>query len=278
MRKSGMYSARRFRKTMALGAAIFLLSAESPVFAEGLVAHHATYILSLAPDNKNSQITGAEGVMVYDLKNACDGWATDLKLKFVMSLDNGENRDFETSQVTWESKDGSAYRYTIKNGYGGQTDQLRGEARIDAAAGGKGTATADLPTRSEAKLPDDTLFPITHTRLLLQKAAEGESSVTAEYFDGTASTEAMQASALIGAGEKGWGGDFSKKFPDLADKTSYPIGLAFYLGDKSDAVPDSEQFLRLYEDGVMGAISFSLGSIKIRAVLDTLELKPDGGC
>src|SRR3954467_5059320 len=114
-------------KATVLGAVLFLLSAESPTFAADLTGHHATYILSLAPDNKNSQITGAEGLMVYDLKNVCDGWATDLKLKFIMSLESGESRSFETSQVTWEAKDGSAYRYLIKNGYGGERqDQLRG--------------------------------------------------------------------------------------------------------------------------------------------------------
>jgi hypothetical protein len=274
-----MYSVTRFRKTMALGAAIFLLSAEVSAWADGLVAHHATYILSLAPDNGNSQITGAEGLMVYDLKNVCDGWATDLKLKFVMGLESGEARTFQTSQVTWEAKDGSAYRYLIKNGYGGdQEDQLRGEARIDAASGGKATATADLPTQSEAKLPDGTLFPLMHTRLVLKKAADGENFVSAEYFDGTASTEAMQASALIGPGEKDWAKLPKEKFPELAGKTSYPISLAFFLGDKADAVPDSEQTLRLYDNGVMGAFSFSLGSIKIRAVLDSLQVKNDGGC
>jgi len=273
-----MYSVGLFRKTMALGAAFFLLSAETPASAEDLVAHHATYVLSLAPDNKNSQITGAEGLMVYDLKNACDGWATDLKLKFVMSLESGESRDFETSQITWEAKDGSSYRYMIKNGYGGdQEDQLRGEARVDASAGGKATATADLPTRAEAKLPDGTLFPIMHTRLVLKKAAEGESFVSAEYFDGTASTEAMQASAVIGEGEKDWKG-LPKAIPELAGKTSYPINLAFFLGDKADSVPDSEQVLRLYDNGVMGAFSFSLGTIKIRAVLDSLKVVPDSGC
>jgi len=272
-----MYSAGRFRKTMVLGAAIFLLSAEVPAFAEPLVAHHATYILSLAPDNKNSQITGAEGVMVYDMKKTCDGWATDLKLKFVMSLDNGENRDFETSQVTWESTDGSAYRYTIKNGYGGQTDQLRGEAKTNAAAGGKGTATADLPTRTEGELPAGVLFPVAHTRALLEKAEAEESVFTTEFFDGTSSTEAMEVSALIGAGEKDWSG-LPKPLPELAGKTSYPIGLAFYIGDKGDGTPDTEQVERLYEDGIIGTISFSLGSIKIRAVLDSLQVDPDSGC
>jgi hypothetical protein len=274
-----MHSAGLLRKATALGAVCFLLSAEiGTAGAEDMVAHHATYVLSLAPDSKNSQITGAEGLMVYDLKNVCDGWATDLKLKFIMSLDGGETRDVETSQVTWEAKDGSAFRYTIKNGYGGgQTDQLRGEARIDAASGGKATATADLPTRAEGSLPAGVLFPVVHTRELLKKAAEGENVFTAEFFDGSTSTEAMEASALIGTGEKDWPG-LPKKFPDLAGKTSYLIGLAFYTGDKADGVPDTEQVERLYDNGIIGSFNFSLGSIKIRAVLDSLQVKPDAGC
>jgi hypothetical protein len=266
------------RKATALGAVFFLLSAETLVSAEELAAHHATYILSLAPDNKNSQITGAEGLMVYDLKNVCDGWATELKLKFVMSLDSGENRDFETSQVTWEAKDGSAFRYTIKNSYGGgPVDQLRGEVRIDAGAGGKATVTSDLPTRAEGELPAGVLFPISHTRELLKKAADGESVFTTEFFDGTNSTEAMEVSALIGVGEKDWAG-LSKPFPALAGKTSYPIGLAFYSGTKGDGVPDTEQVVRLYENGIVGMFNLPLGSIKIRAVLDSVDLKPDSGC
>lgn len=277
-----MYSARRFRKTTALGAVLFVLSAEMTAAQESqeavdLVAHHATYVLSLAPDSKNSQITGAEGLLDFDLKDTCDGWATNLKMKFVMALDSGDSGTIEMTQVTWESKDGSSYRYTIKNGTGGgHEEQLRGEARAEAP-GGKTTATADLPTRSEAKLPDGTLFPIMHTRLVLKKAAEGESVVTAAYFDGTASTEAMQASALIGVGEKDWPG-LPKPFPELAGRTSYPIGYAFYLGDSSDAVPDTEQFVRLYDNGVIGALSFSLGTIKIRAVLNSLQVRPASGC
>ena len=52
--------------------------------------------------------------------------------------------------------------------------------------------------------------------------------------------------------------------------TLNPIGLAFYVGDKSDGVPDTEQVDRLYENGIIGTFNFSLGSIKIRAVLDSL--------
>ncbi|HVO04172.1 MAG TPA: DUF1849 family protein [Candidatus Cybelea sp.] len=244
--------------------------------ADDLVAHRASYILSLAPDSGAAEGAGGDGLMVFELKDACDGWATDLKLRFTMEGDNGESRTFDASQVAWEAKDGSAYRFTIKNGFGDQQDQLRGEAKVDVSTG-KAEATSDLPTKSQAELPNGTLFPLNHTRLLLKKAAEGETVVSAEYFDGTASTQAMQASALIGAGEKDWPG-LAKSFPALKGLTSYPIGLAFYLGDQTDATPDSEQFLRLYQNGVMGAFTFSLGNVKIHATLDQLELEPPPTC
>jgi len=273
---NGLYSAGRFRKTMVLGAAVFLLSAEMPAVAEGLVAHHARYVLSLAPDSKNSQITGADGLLDFNLKDTCDGWATDLKMKFVMSLDSGDGGALEMTQVTWESKDGKAYRYLIKNSAaGGGEEQMRGEARINAD--GQVSATADLPARSEGKLPAGTLFPIAHTRQMLEKAAAGETVFTADFFDGSASNQEMQASAIIGIGEKDWPG-LAKPLPELAGKTSYPIGLAYFLGEDNDGVPDQEQYLQLYENGVLGALTVSFGTMKIRAVLDSLELQPEPAC
>jgi hypothetical protein len=213
--------------------------------------------------------------MVYDLKKVCDGWATDLKFTVVMGLEGGQNHGVQSSQVTWESKDSTAYRYVIKNDYGdGRSVQLRGEAHN---AAGKVTVTADQPAQTEAKLPADTLFPLAHTRALLKQAEAQETVFTANFFDGSTATEAMQVSAVIGAGETDWPG-LPKAFPALKGVTSYPIGLAFYEGDQADGTPDSEQTMRLYDNGVIGALTFSLGSIKIRAVLDSLQLLPDSGC
>lgn len=272
-----MHSAGMLRKATALGAAAFLLSAEIPAFAEDLVAHRATYVLSVAPDTNSGQVTSADGIMTFELKNVCDGWATDLKFKFVMATDNGENRDMEIAQVTWESKDGLGYRYNIKNSAGGQTvQQMRGEARLDAP-GGKGKVTSDLPSRAEADLPAGTLFPVAHTRLMLEKAAQGENVVSAQYFDGNSSIEAMLASALIGPGEKDWPG-LQLKAPELAGHTSYPIGLAFYGSNSSESEPDSEQVQRLYDNGVVSNFSIALGTLKLRAALSSLTLLPDPGC
>ncbi len=265
------------RVAILAGAPAALLAAFSlPVTAENMVAHHATYALSLAPGNDNSSITSADGIMVYDLKDTCDGWATDLKMKVIISLDSGDTRTFESSQVSWESKNGKVFRFTIKNDAGpDQTTQMRGEARVDSS--GNGSVIADQPVKAEAKLLPDTIFPMQQTSTLLDKAAAGETVFTANVFDGTTATQAMQESAAIGAGQKDWA--FGEKFPELKGVLSYPVDLAFYLTQGADATPDTEQQVRLYTNGVSGEIDFELGpQVKIRALLDTLQLKPPASC
>ena len=276
-------AARMTGSVAAMLAAIGIPALSVPAAADQLVAHHATYGLSLAPGNGNNSITGADGVMTYDLKDTCDGWATDLKLKVIISFDTGEARTFETSQVTWEAKSGKSFRFMTKSGTGGgdagddQSNQTRGEARIDSA--GKASVIADLPAKAEAKLPEGTVFPVGQTDLVLKQAAAGETFVSTEVFDGTIPTEAAQETALIGAGEKDWN-DMGKKFPELAGVMSYPVGLAYFIGDKTDSTPDSEQSMRLYNNGIVGLFDFDFGQggIKIRALLSDLKLQPAPGC
>jgi hypothetical protein len=272
------------RNALSAGVAATMFAASTlPAGAVDLVAHHATYTLSLAPGNSNGSIAGADGVMVYDMKDTCDGWATDLKLKVIITLDSGDARTFETSQVSWESKNGKSFRFMTKSGTGGEdggdggTNQTRGEARIDS--NGDGSVVADLPAKAEAKLPKGVLFPIGQSELVLKQAAANETFVSAEVFDGTIPSQAVQETALIGGGEKDWSG-FGKKFPDLAGHMSYPVGLAYFIGDSTDATPDNEQSMRIYDNGIVGLFDFQLGQggVKIRALLDSLKLQPSPGC
>jgi len=243
--------------------------------ADPLVAHHATYALSLAPSN-TSGATGVDGVMTYDFKDTCDGWTTDVKLRIIITDDSGGPHPAEVSQVYWEAHNGKSFRFMTKISNGSdESNQTRGEVRIDSA--GKASVTADLPTQAEATLPNETIFPTAQTELMLKKAAAGETFVSATLFDGTIPTEAAQVTALIGEGGKDW--KAPKAFPELAGHVSYPIGLAYFIGNKSDSTPDSEQSLRIYDNGVVGLYDFDfVGGIKVRATLDDLKLLPEPGC
>lgn len=260
----------------AMLTAVSLPALSLSAAAEPLVAHHATYALSLAPGN-TSGATGVDGIMSYDFKDTCDGWATDVKLRIIITDDSGGAHPAEVSQVYWEAHNGKAFRFMTKvsNGSGDESNQTRGEVRIDAS--GKASVTSDLPTQAEANLPNETIFPTAQTALMLKQAAAGETFVSATLFDGTIPTEASQVTALIGAGAKDW--KAPKAFPELAGHVSYPVGLAYFIGNKADSTPDSEQSLRIYDNGVVGLYDFDfVGGIKVRATLDDLKLLPEPGC
>jgi hypothetical protein len=244
--------------------------------AAGFAPHRATYALSQASGAGGSQILAVDGAMVFEWTDACDGWALNLKGQIILNLESGESESVDISQVTWEAKDGSKFRYFTRQSHGDTMEQTRGEATYDAASG-NGELVADLPAKIETDLPAGTLFPSGHTNLLLKQAAAGEQVVVAKVFDGTVQTTPMDVSAVLGAGAKDWPG-LRHDFPALKGLNSFPAGLAYYFTERPDGTPDAEQSLRLYENGVVGEITFDFGGIQIKGVLDKLDMLPAGGC
>src|SRR6185369_5324081 len=105
-------------------------SATAAVFAP----HRATYALSLATSAGAGQALAVDGAMVFEWTDACDGWALNLKAQIILNLESGDSQSVTISQVTWEAKDGSKFRYLTKQSHANETNQTRGEATYDAAA------------------------------------------------------------------------------------------------------------------------------------------------
>ena len=262
--------------TLAAAAILIVAAVGSTALATPFAPHRATYALSLATNAGASQVVAVDGALAIEWTDACDGWALNLKGRVVLNLESGDSDTVDLSQVTWEAKDGSKFRYLTKQSHGQDLQQTRGEATYDTAAA-KGKVVADLPAQIETELPAGTLFPSGHTNLLLDRAAAGEQAVFAKVFDGTVQPEAMDVSAVVGAGTKDWPG-LRHDFPALHGLISYPAGLAFFYAERPDGTPDSEQSVRLYENGVMGEIIFDFGGIQIKGVLDQLDMLTGGEC
>ena len=71
-----------------------------------MVGHRAAYRLSLDKVRDNSDIARAEGVMLYEVVDSCDGWAT--RQRFQLTLTDRDGQDVETTSdySTFETKDG----------------------------------------------------------------------------------------------------------------------------------------------------------------------------
>lgn len=244
-----------------------------PVQAD-LLPHRVVYELDLG---KGGTLTGGNGLMTFEIKDVCDGWAMDLKAEIALASEDGEIHRLGWSQVSWESKDGKRYRYFTRELSDGQeTSRRRGEARRDTADGAA-KVVADLPEQAEFTLPTGTLFPVQHTVAMIKADADGAPYLLANLFDGSIDNAAVEVGAALGPGDAKWtpGG---KSFADLKGVRSFPAALAFYMSGSPEGVPDTEQSMRLYANGVVGSLVFALGDLKVHAVMDELTPLAGEGC
>lgn len=262
------------------GIALFL--AVSAVFAApvqaDLLPHRVVYTLALG---NSGSLTGGNGLMTFEIKDVCDGWAMDLKAELALAGEDGEIHRLGWSQVSWESKDGKRYRYfTRELSDSEETSRRRGEVRRDSPDG-PADVTSDLPQQAEFKLPAHTMFPVQHTLALIKGDAAGESYVLANLFDGSVGNDAIEVGTALAPGSLDWTppseASSAKTFSDLKGVRSFPAALAFYMSGSPEGVPDTEQSMRLYSNGVVGSLTFALGDLKVRAIMDELTpLKPEG--
>ncbi len=261
------------RKFLAGALVCWVGLAAAPASAD-LLSHRAVYQLSLG---KTGSLTGGDGLLTFEVKDVCDGWAMDLKAEITLVGEEGEAHHLGWSQVSWESKDGKRYRYFSRElSDGEETSRRRGEAQRDDV-GKPAKVIADLPRQNEFTLPAGALFPIQHTLALVKADADGTPYVLAQLFDGSNIDAAVEVGAAIGPGNKSWHPP-AKRFTDLKEERSFPVALAFYISSSAEGVPDTEQNMRLYSNGVVGSLTFGLGDLTVHAVLDDLKVLPSEGC
>jgi hypothetical protein len=253
------------------------LAMDRPADAVEVMPHKAIYVLHSRHIPGAEENVSADGMLVFEWLDTCDGWSVNQRAKLRLGGgDDEEEAGFEWRQITWESKDGRRYRYQseeFRNGERG--DQRRGEARLEAS--GKGAVTTALPTRSQHDLPAGVMLPTAHSLRLLQAAAAGESFLSADVFDGTVSDEPITITAAFGPGTLHWH-DQDKQFPALAKIPSRPVDLAFFLDPTPEGMPDFEQSLQLYDNGVIGKMVFSFAGIPMEGELRQLEVSPKDKC
>jgi hypothetical protein len=240
--------------------------------ATEILPHKAIYTLHNSEAVGGDEELSADGMLIFEWLDTCDGWQVNQRAKLRLSGERGET-DFEWRQITWEAKDGHSYRYQSQEFQDGQKgDQRQGEVSLD----GKGVPqlTIASPQRNQAALPADILLPTAHSLRLLKAGADGDNYISATVFDGTVSDSPMQIGAAIGPAMPQWQ-DQAKDFPALAHVPSRPVDLAFFMkeGDP-EGKPDFEQSMRLYDNGVIGRMSFPFAGVDMVGELVKLDVVP----
>ena len=138
--------------------------------AAEIAPHRALYEMTLGSARNNSGVVDARGTMAYEWGETCDGWTVEQRYRLKMRYAEARDVDIASSLVTWESKDGSRYRFNQKQTRNGEVDQeVRGEAKLDGPGKG-GVVEFSKPDQQTMKLEPGVLFPSAHTILLIEKA------------------------------------------------------------------------------------------------------------
>jgi len=274
-----LFAAFRLTVPRRLGAAVLVAFATAcgiPAQAVVQVApHQAVYRLKLASARSSSAVADVNGQMIFAWKDACDGWTVEQKFQAKFLYAGGEETELNTSYITWEAKDGRAYRFNVRKMVNGALDEeLRGNARLDRD--GEGTAHYEKPEVKDIPLKPGTLFPTAHTLQMIELAGKGESFFARPVFDGSEAVGATGVTAVMGAAKPSV--KTSVKAPALWDGKAIPVHMAFFSADKAEMLPDYESLLMLQENGVVQSILIDYGDFKVAAELEKLESVPRSPC
>lgn len=266
----------RNRPTLAL-----LCLAGTVLFAESALAvqylpHRATYDLKSTDGGGFGQAADAIGLLTYELADTCDGWTISQRAGIKLVGAEGEQHAFDWSQSTWEAKNGEGYRYSIRESRDGELlNRKRGEVRFPEP-GGPGVLTTELPARSELTI-EGALLPMAHSTAILEEARTGSPVFLAKVFDPSLADHPVEISAAMTGEAKDWE-ETGKDFPALQGQISRQIDLAFFVEGTPDGLPSFEQSLRVYDNGVVGRLTFEFGGLQVVGTLRTLEVLPDENC
>jgi hypothetical protein len=288
------HAPRLARRLLGAAAALALLvapvAAQAPVAAGPLhgasaeavaagiarmASHRAAYRLDIG-EARNSGISAIRGAMVFDIQDACEGWATRQRMTMTVVDRDGQEIETVSDYATWEAKDNSRLRFSLTQSTEGAVSQrVSGEATLNPD--GSGRVRYDEPAGREEALPAGTILPMRHTVLSVEAARAARRILQAPLFDGTSDEGAQDTTTVIA----NWGGAEGKpRFPLLADQDSGRMRIAFFergAATGGASQPEYEVGLRYSANGIADALVMDFGEFSVQGQLLELTALP-GGC
>ena len=273
-----------FCRRVMLLFVIGLVYSGTPVWPADLAAHRAIYDLRLLSGGGGADFTDVTGKMYLDWNDVCDGWTLTQHVRMVFSGSSGNaiNNDFSFS--SWESRDGSEFRYTMRSTTNDKlNERVEGRAELDPERVG-GVARFSKPEESWIDLPAGTLFPTEHLFLTLEHAMAGGRVLTRNVFSGTGDDSLNEVSAFIGPliAPTDEPDDLSQTDSStsaaLKGLRSWHVAMAYFPYGEGDHEPEFEVHFRVMENGVSPGMDLDYGNFAIRGLIEHLEYHSPPDC
>jgi hypothetical protein len=196
--------------------------------AQEIAPHRAAYTVVALERGKPSG--GAPGTYAYELRQTCEGYVINQRLRLEVSGPRAAVANEQQSQMT-ESRDGKRLRFEHRTSVNGrQSTVFKGEAML--GDDGTGEARFTEPAGQTVALPARTMFPVAISRETIRQAKAGESGFDALFFFGDKVRPPQLVNILIGKVPKRLA---DVKVPDGADSLVDGRGRIFYRAGFFDA-------------------------------------------
>ena len=274
---------------VAVLAAALVMAATDPARAVDdshdavrIVPHSATYSMSLSRIDLDSSVFDFSGGLKISLVEDCEAWhlSQETVIGFVNAL--GQGTPTILSHTAREGKDGTWLRFASERTWGGDREAVteshggrveRRDGRLVATYDGH-----DIPV----VLSEQTLFPVAHSRKLLEEARRATRVFAAREFSGSDHMEGdVLVTAVIGNGKTGWNtpeGLDATVAEVLFSGTSWPVHLGYFSPDSRVDAPDYEVSMHLHESGAVSSLTLHYDALDIDLGLEEVSLNAQPDC
>lgn len=261
------------------GAGLYGLLSAPKTKTTQLASHRAMYDVRLSRLNPGGNLVNLTGLMVYEWRRDCDGWATVTRSTLNYAYADGDQSTINTEVTSHEAANGNEMSFhTVRESGVQVSEEIKGMATRTA----KGVKVHyDLPENTpDALYAKDVLFPMQHTAVVLEHLRAGDKVFLAGLFDGTDTKNPQRVNALML-------GDAKDEIPAAGDKhidrrliadTPRRIRFSFFKQEQEDEVADYEMDVRAHDNGVVTSAEIMYDSFSVVQRLKALEKLPEPSC
>lgn len=262
-----------------------LPASAAPVSAPHLAAHRAVYELSLGRSEPRSGLNDVRGKLVVELTGSdCDGWTSNMRVVNKLDGRTGKSSVLDTRSTSWESPQGDMMEFASQRFTNGTQElDLRGQA--DMGDNG-GTVRVELPAEATLELPPGTIFPVQHTRRILDAAMHDKRRDRSVIYDGNEDQKVLTAVTFIGKRNA----PDSLKLPGESDQIrqlvklpSWPVSIGYFDDSKSEdgtgeQMPEHQVNFTMFENAVAANLVLDYGDFTLKGDLVSLDYLPQETC
>jgi hypothetical protein len=250
-----------------------------------LMPHRATYNISLIDARAGAGVSELSGRMVYELTGSeCAGFTQTMRFVTRTTNQEGNVSLSDLRSLSWEDGSGDRFRFN--------SSQYRNDALAEQTVGeavrrkrpSEIRVELTKPKRKVTRISADAMFPIQHSRNLLQAARDGRKLFATDLFDASESGEKVYATnAFIGARlEAGYNKSLDRVpgSDSLDTLPAWPVAMSYFEKgtEKTDAVPAYELAFVFFDNGVSRRIRIDYGDFSIRGDLKELVMLDAAKC